>query len=499
MNDTAMKPDNRLSIEKSVPGRRAVSFSGHLNGKENLPKGHVRRDAPRLPELSELDVVRHYTLLSKMAFSVDTHFYPLGSCTMKYNPKINEEAAALEGLANLHPLAHDHAAQGTLEMLYDLEKRLCALCGMDAFTLQPAAGAHSEFTGLLIAKAYFEKLGDSARTEIICPDSAHGTNPATASMMGFTPVNIKSGPDGRVDPADLKARLNGKTAVLMLTVPNTLGIFESRIEEIAELAHKAGALVYMDGANFNALIGLVKPGDLGVDIMHINTHKTFSTPHGGGGPGAGGIGVKKHLEEFLPVPRVVKNSPPAEALASALDGPAGCAYRTVYNQPHSIGKVKAFFGNVGVLTRAYAYLLMHSKKELAGIAENAILSANYIKSRLESVYPAHSKEYCMHECVLTPPAELTGLGLKTLDIAKRLLDYGFHAPTIYFPLIVHEAIMIEPTETESKETMDSFVETMLAIKNEGVSDPQLLKDAPHTMPVKRLDEVQAARQPDLRW
>ncbi|MBU2574074.1 MAG: aminomethyl-transferring glycine dehydrogenase subunit GcvPB [Elusimicrobia bacterium] len=479
-----MKPDNRLSIEKSVPGRRAVKFKNILRAKETLPPYLARKNAPKLPELSEFDVVRHYTKLSKLNFSVDTHFYPLGSCTMKYNPRINEEAAALEGFANLHPLAHDNASQGTLEMLYDLERMLCALCGMDAFTLQPAAGAHSEFTGLLTAKAHFERLGQTGRTEIICPDSAHGTNPATAAMLGFTAVNIKSGPDGRVDPAGLKARLSGKTAVLMLTVPNTLGIFESRIEEITEAAHKAGALVYLDGANFNALIGLIKPGDLGVDIMHLNMHKTFSTPHGGGGPGAGAIGVRKHLEKFLPVPRVIKD---------------GGAYKTDCARPCSIGKVKAFFGNTGVLTRAYAWLLMHSKKELEAVAENAILNANYIKSRLEAVYPAHSGERCMHECVLTPPAELTARGLKTLDIAKRLLDYGFHAPTIYFPLIVHEAIMIEPTETESKETMDSFVETMLKINDEGAADPQLLKDAPHTMPVKRLDEVQAARQPNLRW
>ncbi|MBI4803254.1 MAG: aminomethyl-transferring glycine dehydrogenase subunit GcvPB [Elusimicrobia bacterium] len=479
-----MKPDNRLSMEKSVPGRRAVRFKNLLPAKETLPADLARKNAPKLPELSEFDVVRHYTKLSKLNFSVDTHFYPLGSCTMKYNPKINEETAALEGFTNLHPLAHDNVSQGTLEMLYDLERRLCALCGMDAFTLQPAAGAHSEFTGLLTAKAYFERLGRTGRTEIICPDSAHGTNPATAAMLGFAAVNIKSGSDGRVDPDGLKARLGDKTAVLMLTVPNTLGIFESRIEEITQSAHKAGALVYLDGANFNALLGLIKPGDLGVDIMHLNMHKTFSTPHGGGGPGAGAIGVKKHLEKFLPVPRVVKE---------------GGGYKTDCARPYSIGKVKAFFGNTGVLTRAYAWLLMHSKKELEAVAENAILNANYVKSRLETVYPAHSKERCMHECVLTPPAELTARGLKTLDIAKRLLDYGFHAPTIYFPLIVHEAIMIEPTETESKETMDAFVEAMLKIADEGAADPQLLKEAPRTMPVKRLDEVQAARQPNLRW
>ena len=480
----AAKPDNKLSIEKSDPGRRAVRFKNSLPAKEKLPAALARKTAPRLPELSELAVMRHYTKLSKMAFSVDTHFYPLGSCTMKYNPRVNEEAAALDGFAGLHPLAHDSVSQGTLEMLYDLEKRLCALCGMDAFTLQPAAGAHSEFTGLLIAKAYFEKLGQSGRTEIICPDSAHGTNPATASMMGFTAVNIKSGPDGRLDPADLAGHLSEKTAVLMLTIPNTLGIFESRIEEIAAMAHKAGALVYMDGANLNALIGIVKPGDLGVDIMHINTHKTFSTPHGGGGPGAGGIGVKKRLEGFLPAPRVVKD---------------GSGYRTENAKPDSIGKVKAFFGNTGVLTRAYAYLLMHSGKEVCAIAENAILNANYLKSRLQGMYPAYSPEYCMHECVLTPPAALAAKGLKTLDIAKRLLDHGFHAPTIYFPLIVHEAIMIEPTETESKEEMDRFVEAMAKINEEGETDPQLLKDAPHTLPVKRLDEVLAARQPNLRW
>ncbi|HBB68347.1 MAG TPA: aminomethyl-transferring glycine dehydrogenase subunit GcvPB [Elusimicrobia bacterium] len=479
---------SELIFEKSVPGRRGYRLPAHDGPqrplRDLLPAEHLRRQPPRLPEASELDVVRHYTRLSQRNFSVDTHFYPLGSCTMKYNPRVNEEAAALDGFAGLHPLAHDNAAQGTLEMLYDLEKRLCALTGMDAFTLQPAAGAHSEFTGLLIAKAYFAKKGQDERTEIICPDSAHGTNPATAAMLGFNAINIKSGPDGRVNPDDLKAHLGNKTAVLMLTVPNTLGLFESRIEEIVEMAHKAGALIYMDGANFNALIGLVKPGELGVDIMHINAHKTFSTPHGGGGPGAGGIGVKKHLEEFLPVPRIKKESG---------------TYKTDFSCPDSIGKVKAFFGNVGVLARAYAYLLMHSKKELGGIAENAILNANYMKSRLQEVYPSYSKDHCMHECVLTPPSELTAKGLKTLDIAKRLLDYGFHAPTIYFPLIVHEAIMIEPTETESKETMDAFITAMLEIKREGAADPQLLKDAPHTMPVKRLDEVQAARQPNLRW
>ncbi|MCM2267899.1 MAG: aminomethyl-transferring glycine dehydrogenase subunit GcvPB [Elusimicrobiales bacterium] len=475
--------DNKLSIEKSDAGRRGLWCKNPLRAKAKIPANLRRKSPPRLPELSEFDVVRHFTRLSRLNFSVDTHFYPLGSCTMKYNPRFNEEAAALQGFAALHPLAHDTCAQGTLELLHDLSARLCELCGLDAITLQPAAGAHSEFTGLLLAKAYFEAKGET-RTEIVVPDSAHGTNPATASMMGFTTVNLASKPDGRLDVEELKKHIGPKTAVLMMTVPNTLGIFETNIEEICRVAHEAGALVYMDGANLNALIGLVKPGELGIDMMHLNFHKTFSTPHGGGGPGAGAIVCRKHLAPFLPVPLVKK---------------AGGGYVSDFGDGRSIGKVKAFFGNTGVLVKAYAYMLAHSAAEFGEIAACSIINANYVAALLKDLYPSYAREYCMHECVLTPGADLTAKGLKTLDVAKGLLDRGFHAPTIYFPLIVHEAIMIEPTETESKETLDEFVAAMRDVHASGVADPQSLKDAPRTLPVKRLDEVLAARQPNLRW
>ncbi len=476
--------DNKLSIEKSVPGRRGLCCKNPLRARAKLPASALRKTAPRLPELSEFDALRHFTRLSKLNFSVDTHFYPLGSCTMKYNPRFNEEAAALEGFAALHPLAHDNCAQGTLELLHDLGARLTELCGLDAITLQPAAGAHSEFTGLLLAKAYFSDKGQKDRNEIVVPDSAHGTNPATASMMGFTTVNIASKPDGRLNVEELKKRLGPKTAVLMLTVPNTLGIFESNIEAIAKAVHDAGALLYMDGANLNALIGMVKPGDLGIDMMHLNFHKTFSTPHGGGGPGAGAIMCRKHLAPFLPVPTVKKD---------------GGRYVSDFGDARTIGKVKAFFGNTAVLVRAYAYMLAHSAAEFGEIARCAIINANYAAAKLKDLYPSYSKEYCMHECVLTPGPDLAAKGVKTLDVAKGLLDRGFHAPTVYFPLIVHEAIMIEPTETESRETLDEFVAAMRDIHAAGAADPQSLKDAPVTQPVRRLDEVLAARQPNLRW
>ncbi len=481
MNDI-MKFDNELSIEKSRSGKRGIRFNCP-SCETNIPNNFTRKSEPKLPELSEFDTVRHFTRLSKFNFSVDTHFYPLGSCTMKYNPRINEETSSFEGFTSLHPLSLDENAQGTLEIIYDAQNRLCELCGMDDATLWPVAGAHGEYTGILIAKKYFSVKGEG-RDEIIVPDSAHGTNPATASMAGFKTVNIQSSPDGRLDLDVLKKNLTPRTAVIMLTVPNTLGIFEKNIKKICELAHANGSLVYMDGANLNALIGLVKPGDFGIDIMHLNMHKTFSTPHGGGGPGAGGILVKRILSPHLPKPRVEKK-----------EG----KYFLNENVPLSIGRIKAYLCNTQVLLRAYAYILNHGPEEFKSIAENAILNANYIKASLEKLYPSYSKEYCMHECVLTPSKELQEKGIKTLDIAKRLLDYGFHAPTVYFPLIVHEAIMIEPTETESKETLDSFISTMTKIHSEAMENPEMLKQAPHTMPVKRLDEVLAARQPNIKW
>ncbi|MEA3306544.1 MAG: aminomethyl-transferring glycine dehydrogenase subunit GcvPB [Elusimicrobiota bacterium] len=481
-----MQDEAALSIEKSVEGRRAVRFNKIEDNSLtlNIPDNLLRKTKPLLPELSELDAVRHFTRLSRRSFSLDTHFYPLGSCTMKYNPKINEDIAMIEGFANLHPLAMDASAQGTLEMLYDAEKTLCEICGVDAMTLQPAAGAHSEFTGALIAKAYFEKKGESQRTEIIVPDSAHGTNPATAVMLGFETVNIKSTSKGQVDLDALKNAVSDKTAILMLTVPNTLGIFEFEIEEIIRIAHEAGALVYMDGANFNALMGIIKPGKFNIDIMHLNMHKTFSTPHGGGGPGAGAIGVNKLLEEFLPYPRVIKENG---------------KFKIKDDYPHSIGRIKAYFGNVAVLLKAYAYLLMHSRTTLGKTAKNAIINANYLLKKLKNLYPAYCEDYCMHECVLTPSKDLLDNKVKTLNIGKRLLDYGFHAPTIYFPLIVNEAIMIEPTETESKETLDLFVSAMGKIHEEGKNNPDLVKSAPHSLSVKKLDEVTAARKPNIKW
>ncbi|MCK5106388.1 MAG: aminomethyl-transferring glycine dehydrogenase subunit GcvPB, partial [Elusimicrobiales bacterium] len=376
MNQNIMQDDSALGIEKSIEGRRAIRFNKIEDDSLSLdiPNNLLRKTKPYLPQLSELDAVRHFTRLSRRSFSLDTHFYPLGSCTMKYNPKINEDISMFEGFANLHPLAMDSCAQGTLEMLYDAEKILCEICGMDAMTLQPAAGAHSEFTGALVAKAYFEKKGESQRTEIIVPDSAHGTNPATAVMLGFKTVNIKSTSDGQIDLEALKAAISDKTAILMLTVPNTLGIFEFNIEEITRIAHEAGALVYMDGANFNALMGIIKPGKFGIDIMHLNMHKTFSTPHGGGGPGAGSIGVNKLLEEFLPYPRVIKENN---------------EFKIKADYPNSIGKIKAYFGNVGVLLKAYAYLLMHSKETLGETARNAIINANYLLKKLKKNYPAY--------------------------------------------------------------------------------------------------------------
>ena len=464
----------KLIIEKSN-GARAVVFNGAKDPASFLDKKYLRKREPRLPQLSELDIVRHFTNLSRLNFCLDTHFYPLGSCTMKYNPKAYDAMCSLESFTSLHPLT-----QGTLEIIYKFEELLKEITGLSAWTLQPAAGAHGEFTGALIAKAYHAK--DKNRTEIIVPDTAHGTNPATAAMCGFKVVNIKSNARGRVDLEELKKVLSPKTAMVMLTLPNTAGLFEYDILEISKLVHASGALLYMDGANLNALIGLVKPAAMGVDIMHINLHKTFAAPHGGGGPGAGGVGVREELKDLLPLGRVLFD---------------GKKYLLEIKNKKSIGQVKSFYGNIAIIIRAYAYLRQFDGKTLGEIAKNAVLNANYIRVKLKNYFPAFFDEVCMHECVFTTPKDLPNL--KALYVAKRLLDLGFHAPTIYFPLIVPQALMVEPTETESKQTLDAFTRAMKQIFEEAKKDISILEHAPHKTEIGVIDEVLAAREPNLKW
>ena len=468
-----------LIFEKSVKGRKAVSLPElDVPRKDNIiPSEFVGGDSG-LPEVSEIDLIRHYTALSRRNFGVDNGFYPLGSCTMKYNPKINEDTCRLSGFCDCHPLQPYN--QGCLQLLYHLEKMLCEICGLGAFTLQPAAGAHGELTGLMIIKAYFNDKGEN-RVKILTPDSSHGTNPASSSMCGFETITIKSDDRGQVDIEYLKKNLDNEVAAVMLTIPNTLGIFEENILEITKLIHDNGSLVYMDGANMNALLGNVRPGDMGIDVLHLNLHKTFSTPHGGGGPGSGPVGVKSELKEFLPNPYVVLNE---EVYSFA-------------NYPKSIGKVKAFYGNFGVMVRAFTYIRAIGAVGLKAVSDNAVLNANYMKEKLREHYKLPYDCVCKHEFVLSDeemPNEVT-----TNDIAKRLLDYGFHPPTVYFPLNVHGAIMIEPNETESKEMLDKFIEVMIKIKDESNSDPDIVKGAPHTTIVKRLDAVKAARELNLRF
>ena len=474
---------NELSIEKSRPGRRGVRYAQtQKHAKDYLPTAYLRKDTPRLPEMSEFDTVRHFTRLSQQNYCLDGQFYPLGSCTMKYNPKAYDALSVLPPFAQAHPFAPESAVQGTLEILYNLQELLKKITGLAAFTLQPAAGAHGELTGILTARAYHDATGGQNRTQVIVPDTAHGTNPATANMAGYEVVNIKSAPNGCVDKEALKAALSEKTAVVMLTVPNTVGLFETDIREIADMVHGVGALLYMDGANFNALIGLAKPADFGVDIMHLNLHKTFAAPHGGGGPGSGPVGAVKHVAPYLPKPQVSFEN----------------GRYTLTETAESLGKMKAFYGNIAVCIRGYCYLRQFDGNTLKEIAETAVLNANYVRACLKGKFNAFFDRNCMHECVLTVnPAEMNGV--HTSDIAKRLLDYGFYAPTIYFPLIVPEAIMIEPTETESKEMLDAFVAAMERIYEEIKTEPQTVKAAPHTQPVSRIDEVSAARNPNLRW
>ena len=473
-----------LIFELGKPGRKAVDLP-KLDVPElsNLiPETYVRNSKAALPELSQLELIRHYTQLSNRNFGVDTGFYPLGSCTMKYNPKINEDISRYEGLSLLHPLQDSATVQGALEILYKCEQALAEISGMKAVTMQPAAGAHGELTGLKLIRAYHRDRNDLARTKVIVPDSAHGTNPASAAVCGMQAVEIKSEADGSIDLEALKAVVGPDTAALMLTNPSTLGLFESKIEAIAKIVHDAGGLLYYDGANSNAIMGIVRPGDMGFDVVHLNLHKTFSTPHGGGGPGSGPVGVKEALVKFLPNPRV-----------QLCDG--------VYSwctSDKSIGKMQAFHGNFGIIVRAYAYILSMGGQGLRKSSEDAVLNANYCKKMLEEAYDSPFDRFCMHECVLTSKKQKQ-YGIHTLDIAKRLLDYGYHPPTIYFPMIVEEAIMIEPTESESKETLDGFIDAMKKIAMEAATDTELVHSAPHNTIVSRLDETLAARNPVVKW
>ena len=447
-----------------------------------LPKELIRKDAIGLPQLSELEVMRHYKELSDRNFCIEKGFYPLGSCTMKYNPKVNELLASLEGFTNLHPLQSDDDSQGALELMYNLQEALKKITGMNAVTLQPAAGAHGELTGMMIIKKYFETKGEFNRKKVIVPDSAHGTNPMSAKMCGFEIIQVKSNEHGQVDIEALKELIAPDVAAIMMTNPNTLGIFEEKVLEISKLMHDNGSLLYYDGANFNAIMGWTNPALMGFDVVHLNLHKTFATPHGGGGPGAGPVCVVENLREFLPSPVVDKQ---------------GDKYVRNYNIKHSIGKVRSFYGNFGVLVRAYAYILMMGYN-LKLASADAVLNANYIKEKLKIAYDLPFDEPCMHEFVLSGERQ-HHQGVSTLGIAKRLMDSNCHPPTIYFPLIVHEAIMIEPTESESKEVLDNFIDTMLKIAREIEENPEEVLKSPQTTPIKKVDETLAARHPDLSW
>jgi glycine dehydrogenase subunit 2 len=488
-----------LIYELSRPGRSA-SFLPKLDvPRTELPEEWLRSDDLLLPEVSEVDLVRHYVRLSQLNYSVDTGFYPLGSCTMKYNPKVNEDASRLPGFAQTHPYQHEETVQGNLRLMYELQCYLQALSGFASVSLQPAAGAHGEFAGILVMRAYHLARGDEGRNRVLIPDSAHGTNPASTSMSGMEMVELKSDGRGNVDLDDLRAHLDARVLGMMLTNPNTLGLFDEHLLELSRLVHEAGGLMYGDGANFNALMGIAKPADLGFDVMHFNLHKTFSTPHGGGGPGSGPIGASAEVARFLPGPIVERY--PDEARCDCVEGQEHSdwcyAYRLIWPEA-SIGRMKAFYGNFGVMVRAYTYIRMLGAEGLRQASEDAVLNANYLQARLKGTYPLPYDRPCMHEFVLE--GRVAGApDIRALDISKRLIDYGLHPPTNYFPLIVPEALMIEPTETESKESLDGFVDAMLRIAEEARSEPDLVHGAPHAAPVGRLDEVRAAREPRLRW
>ncbi|SDG12962.1 aminomethyl-transferring glycine dehydrogenase subunit GcvPB [Desulfosporosinus hippei] len=483
-----MKVLEPLIFDLSADGRTAVSLPAcdvpEVPIENLIPESLLRKQEPLLPEVSEVDAVRHFTHLSTLNHGVDTGFYPLGSCTMKYNPKVNEMLSRLPGFTALHPYQPESLTQGALQLMAELQEDLCELTGMDGFTLQPAAGAHGEMTGILIIKAYHDHRQDTKRSKVVVPDSAHGTNPATAAMAGYEIIQIPSNERGGVDLDALKRVLNDEVAALMLTNPNTVGLFDENILEITKLVHDVGGLLYYDGANTNAVMGIARPGDMGFDVVHLNLHKTFSTPHGGGGPGSGPVGVKEFLIPYLPKPLVVRSE----------DG----IFSLKNDMPLSIGRVRSFYANFSVLVRAYAYIRSLGGAGLRSASENAVLNANYLMSILKDHYYLPFERVCMHEFIITPK-NLKSTGVHTLDIAKRLLDYGYHPPTIYFPIIVEEAMMIEPTETESIETLDKFAEVLIMIAEEAQNDSDLVKNAPYTTLVTRLDEVSAVRKPNLRW
>ncbi len=473
----------KLLFEGGSPGRSGFYWPAeNETGPTPIPAALLREDIPGFPELGELEVLRHFTRLSQRNFAIESHFYPLGSCTMKYNPKLNEVVARFPGFAQIHPLAPVEFLQGALELLYNLERMLIEISGMDGISLQPSAGAQGELTGLMLIRACLTEK-NNPRSKIIVPDTAHGTNPASSTLCGYDVVQISSTDRGIIEAATVAKVMDEDVAAIMITNPNTLGLFESEIEAVAEVVHAKGGLVYLDGANLNALMGIAKPGHMGVDVLHMNLHKTFSTPHGGGGPGAGPVAVKEGLIEYLPVPRIVEQNGKFELLEDC---------------PKSIGRVRSFVGNFGILVRAYTYILSLGGDGLEESSRMALLNANYIRKKLEKGYQIAYGEPCMHECIFTDRLQHK-YGVTTLDIAKRLLDYGFHPPTIYFPLVVSGALMIEPTETETPETLDAFVEAMLAIAREAKENPEIVKTAPHDTPVRRLDEARAARKPILRW
>nr|WP_085524711.1 aminomethyl-transferring glycine dehydrogenase subunit GcvPB [Tuberibacillus sp. Marseille-P3662] len=481
------QPEQPLIFELSRTGRVAYSLPEldvpEVDLTDEFDETYIREDPPDLPEVSELQLMRHYTALSQRNHGVDSGFYPLGSCTMKYNPKINEDVARIAGLAHIHPYQEAETVQGAMELMYRLQGNLAEITGMDEVTLQPAAGAQGEWTGLMIIRAYHEARGDHHRTKVIVPDSAHGTNPASATVAGFEAVTVKSNDQGIVDLDDLKRVVGNDTAALMLTNPNTVGLFEQDISEMAAIVHEAGGKLYYDGANMNAIMGVTRPGDMGFDVVHLNLHKTFTGPHGGGGPGSGPVGVKSELSRFLPKPVLVKHNE---------------GYAFDHNRPDSIGRVKPFYGNFGINLRAYTYIRTMGSDGLNQVSKDAVLNANYLMRRLEPYYILPYDQHCKHEFVVSGKRQKKQ-GVRTLDMAKRMLDFGYHPPTIYFPLVVDECMMIEPTETEAKETLDEFADTLIQIAHEAEQTPEVVQEAPHDTIVSRLDETQAARQPRLRY